>query len=228
MDIDSDFRYTHRVEIAVWVMVAVTAGYWAQSRAISDVQRQRRMGIVFGEAHLTDTRFITFVVPLASGAIVAVYVTHHQTNAALAAFVACVATGLRVSLIDIDTHSIPRRVMIASTLMLLALLTIGAATHSSVSMRSVMIGGVASWLVMRIIEYASRGDVGHADVVLSGYLGLFLGAEDLEVIPFAFFSAFVSAGLVAVVLMVSRRMTRHSHIPFGPFLVFGMVLAVLR
>jgi leader peptidase (prepilin peptidase)/N-methyltransferase len=111
---------------------------------------------------------------------------------------------------------------------LLVLLTIAAFTNSAVSMRSVMIGGIASWLVMRIIEFVSRGDVGHADVVLSGYLGLFLGAKGLQLIPVAFFSAFVSAGLVAVVLMVSKRLTRRSHIPFGPFLVFGMVLAVLR
>ncbi len=228
MDIHSDFRYTHRVEIAVWVLVAVAAGYWACLRAASDVKRQRRLGHTFGEAHITEHRLTTVVVPALSGGIVALYLAQHESADLLVAFVACTATGLRVSLVDIDTHTIPRRVMVTSIGVLLVLLTIAAFTNSAVSMRSVMIGGIASWLVMRIIEFVSRGDVGHADVVLSGYLGLFVGAKGLRLIPVAFFSAFVSAGLVAVVLMVSKRLTRRSHIPFGPFLVFGMVLAVLR
>jgi leader peptidase (prepilin peptidase)/N-methyltransferase len=216
------------VEIAVWVLVAVAAGYWACLRAASDVKRQRRLGHTFGEAHITEHRLTTVVVPALSGGIVALYLAQHESADLLVAFVACTATGLRVSLVDIDTHTIPRRVMVTSIGVLLVLLTIAAFTNSAVSMRSVMIGGIASWLVMRIIEFVSRGDVGHADVVLSGYLGLFVGAKGLRLIPVAFFSAFVSAGLVAVVLMVSKRLTRRSHIPFGPFLVFGMVLAVLR
>ena len=216
------------MEIAVWVLVAVAAGYWACLRAASDVKRQRRLGHTFGEAHITEHRLTTVVVPALSGGIVALYLAQHESADLLVAFVACTATGLRVSLVDIDTHTIPRRVMVTSIGVLLVLLTIAAFTNSAVSMRSVMIGGIASWLVMRIIEFVSRGDVGHADVVLSGYLGLFVGAKGLRLIPVAFFSAFVSAGLVAVVLMVSKRLTRRSHIPFGPFLVFGMVLAVLR
>jgi len=228
VDIHSDFRYTHRVEIAVLMLLAVAAGSWACVRAASDVKRQRRLGHTFGEAHITEHRLTTVVVSALSGVIAALYLAQHESADLLVAFVACTATGLRVSLVDIDTHTIPRRVMVTSIGVLLVLLTIATFANSAVSMRYVMIGGVASWLVMRIIEFVSRGDVGHADVVLSGYLGLFLGAKGLQLIPVAFFSAFVSAGLVALVLMVFKRLTRRSHIPFGPFLVFGMVLAVLR
>lgn len=142
-------------------------------------------------------------------------------------WVICVVTGFRVSLIDIDTHSIPRRVMMRSSAVLCLLLAIAATTHE-VSLLSVGLGALMSWAFMRFIELMSRGDVGHADIVLSGFQGLLLGAVDLQMIPTAFFGAFVSAGLVAVVLMATRRMTRHSHLPLGPFLVLGMVVAVLR
>jgi leader peptidase (prepilin peptidase)/N-methyltransferase len=79
-----------------------------------------------------------------------------------------------------------------------------------------------------MVELLSRGDIGHADVVLSGYLGLFVGAIGLQLVPLAIFASFFFAGLVAVVMIATKRMTRRSHLPFGPFLVSGMVLAVLR
>ena len=81
---------------------------------------------------------------------------------------------------------------------------------------------------MRVLEFLSRGDIGHADVVLSGYFGLFLGAIDIAAIPITVFVGFVAAGLVALVMIVSKRMSRKSHLPFGPFLFVGMVVAVLR
>jgi leader peptidase (prepilin peptidase)/N-methyltransferase len=81
---------------------------------------------------------------------------------------------------------------------------------------------------MRLLEMLSRGDLGHADVVLSGYLGLFIGAVGSERLATALFVSFLIAGLVALVMIATKRATRTSHIPFGPFLFVGMVVAVLR
>lgn len=213
---------------AVWAVIAVMYGYWACVRARSDVQRQRLIGTVFGEAHVTEHRLTCVVVSLLCGGVVAIFATHHSSGTLIAACVACVATGLRVSLVDIDTHSIPRHVMVKSGGVLLALVTVASWTANSVSLSAVLLGGALSWAFMRMVELLSRGDIGHADVVLSGYLGLFVGAIGLQLVPLAIFASFFFAGLVAVVMIATKRMTRRSHIPFGPFLVSGMVLAVLR
>ena len=143
-------------------------------------------------------------------------------------FTACVVTGMRASLVDIDTHTIPRKMMLSAIALMTALLGLASLFVDNLSPMNVIFGGTLSWMFMRVLEFLSRGDIGHADVVLSGYFGLVLGAEDLGAIPVAVFTGFVVAGLVALVMMTTKQMTRQSHLPFGPFLFVGMVVAVLR
>jgi leader peptidase (prepilin peptidase)/N-methyltransferase len=133
-----------------------------------------------------------------------------------------------VSLVDIDTHSIPQRIMLRASILLLLLLGAAALANSGVDLTEVLMAGTISWSAMRLLEMLSRGDLGHADVVLSGYLGLFIGAVESERLVTALFVSFLIAGLVALVMIAIKSATRTSHIPFGPFLFVGMVVAVLR
>jgi leader peptidase (prepilin peptidase) / N-methyltransferase len=68
------------------------------------------------------------------------------------------------------------------------------------------------------------GAFGQGDVKLLVSVGLLAG-------PFRMFSGVVYgallAGLVIVVLLVLRRITLKSYIPFGPFLIFGAIWAIL-
>lgn len=69
------------------------------------------------------------------------------------------------------------------------------------------------WLV-------SRGKwVGSGDVFLSGALGLLLGTWPLSLI--GLFLAYISGAAVAVIGLITKKVTRSSHIPFGPFLILG-------
>jgi leader peptidase (prepilin peptidase)/N-methyltransferase len=68
------------------------------------------------------------------------------------------------------------------------------------------------------------GAFGQGDVKLLVSVGLLAG-------PFRMFSGVVYgallAGVVILVLLVLRRITLKSYIPFGPFLIFGAVWAIL-
>lgn len=68
------------------------------------------------------------------------------------------------------------------------------------------------------------GAFGQGDVKLLVSVGLLAG-------PLRMFSGVVYgallAGLVIVVLLVARRITLKSYIPFGPFLIFGAMWAIL-
>lgn len=207
---------------------AVVCGRWCFLRALSDIRRQRELNHTFGEAHVTDSLVLRGVVPLMCGGIVSAYALRETSLLMTVAFTACVVTGMRASLVDIDTHTIPREMMMAAIALMTALLSLARFFVDGVSLGNVVLGGAVSWIFMRLLEFVSRGDIGHADVVLSGYFGLFLGSIDLGAIPVALFTGFVIAGLVALVMMTTKRMTRHSHLPFGPFLFVGMVVAVLR
>lgn len=195
---------------------------------MSDIRHQRRLNHTFGEAHATESYVVRSAVPLMCGGIVSLYVFDETSLLMAIAFTACVATGMRASLVDIDTHTIPRRMMLSAIAFMSAVLGLASFLVNGISFVHVLIGGASSWLCLRFLEFVSGGDIGHADVVLSGYFGLFLGAEDLGAIPVAVFTGFVVAGLVALVMIATTRMTRQSHLPFGPFLFVGMVVAVLR
>lgn len=66
------------------------------------------------------------------------------------------------------------------------------------------------------------------DVKLAFLLGVFAGYGGWEVAVPAGAGAFLLAGLVAVILLALRRLGRHDHVPFGPFMVAGAWIAIAR
>ena len=75
------------------------------------------------------------------------------------------------------------------------------------------------WLV-------SRGTwVGSGDVFLALGLGLLLPSWQAAVTLLAV--AYIAAGIVAAILLLTRRVTRGSHLPFAPFLALGTFVALL-
>jgi leader peptidase (prepilin peptidase)/N-methyltransferase len=88
-----------------------------------------------------------------------------------------------------------------------------------------LIGGAVSVAFMGILGLVVRGGVALGDLYLVGPIGLVLGW------PAIFIAVFVAGLLSAVVsalLLVTRRAGLKTYIPFGPFLVAGMVVTLLR
>ena len=74
------------------------------------------------------------------------------------------------------------------------------------------------------VVFVTRGrGMGLGDVKLAGAIGLFLGMPDAF---FSFLAAFVTGALTGLVLIARGRSTLKGHVPFGPFLIFGVFLTV--
>ena len=70
----------------------------------------------------------------------------------------------------------------------------------------------------------SRGKwMGFGDVKLALFMGLFLGFPNILV---ALACAFVLGALVGIVLILAKKKTMRSQVPFGPFLVLGTFVAL--
>ena len=69
----------------------------------------------------------------------------------------------------------------------------------------------------------SRG-MGLGDVNLVYLLGLVLGFPNIVV---SLYTAFLTGALVGIILMVLGKKKLKSHVPFGPFLIFGASIALL-
>src|SRR5439155_19564617 len=89
------------------------------------------------------------------------------------------------------------------------------------------IGAVGHGGDLRVVQLVSPRGRGFGDVRLSAVLGLFLGWLGLRYVGLGFFLGFFLGAVVGLALLILRRRGRKDHIPFGPFLAAGAVLAVL-
>ena len=88
-----------------------------------------------------------------------------------------------------------------------------------------VIGAVVGVGVLGLLGLVVRGGLAVGDLYLVGPLGLLLG------FPGIIGALFLAALLVAVTslgLLAARRVGLRSYVPFGPFLVVGTVLTLLR
>jgi leader peptidase (prepilin peptidase)/N-methyltransferase len=88
-----------------------------------------------------------------------------------------------------------------------------------------IIGGVVAVAFMGVLGLVVRGGVALGDLYLVGPIGLVLGWPAIFV---AVFAAGLLSAAVSALLLLSRRAGLKTYIPFGPFLVAGMVIALLR
>jgi len=82
---------------------------------------------------------------------------------------------------------------------------------------------VGSALFLFILALIWPGGMGFGDIKLALFMGAVLGAAVIV----AMFLAFFVGAVVGMVLIASKLKTRKDHIPFGPYLALGSVIAVL-
>jgi prepilin signal peptidase PulO-like enzyme (type II secretory pathway) len=88
-----------------------------------------------------------------------------------------------------------------------------------------LIGAAVAVGLMGLLGLLVRAGVAMGDLYLVAPLGLLLGWEG--VLPAIFVAALLSA-VASIALLVSRRVGLKSYIPFGPFLVAGTVVTLVR
>lgn len=89
---------------------------------------------------------------------------------------------------------------------------------------SALLGGIVIFLLFMLVGLLARGGLGGGDIKLATFLGVTFG------LPYVFW-ALVAGGLAgggtAVFLLLVRRWQPKTHIPYGPFLCFGALVALL-
>ena len=145
----------------------------------------------------------------------------------LAAFLYLAAISVALAIIDFDTHTLPNRIVLPAYPVAAIVLTPAS-----------LLGGDSSRLVVAVIgcgvlfglyllmALAYPSGMGLGDVKLAGVLGLFLGWLGLGPLAVGAFSAFLLGGLFSLLLLATRRATRKSGIPFGPWMLAGAWLGI--
>ena len=130
-------------------------------------------------------------------------------------------------MIDLDTHTLPNRIVLPAYLVAAVLLTAAAAlTGSPERLLTALAGAAALFGLYLILALAYPGGMGLGDVKLAGVLGMYLGWLGWAPLVVGAFSAFLLGGLFSLVLVVTRRANRKSGIPFGPWMLAGAWLGI--
>lgn len=212
----------------LWAILGYSSGIRAVSQSRGRISTLRYRATVFGEAHVSDTPYIKVLTALASGAIFFFASQKFSNEWEMLAFGIFIARCLQLVLIDVDTHVLPRSIIISTYVLGLITLVLAQLTGADGSILYVVAGSFLMWVVLKVLELLSGGDLGAGDVSLGVLLGAYVGWVGLELIPIALSVAFLAGGLAALVLLLLRKADRRTMLPFGPFLIFGALVAVLR
>ncbi len=160
------------------------------------------------------------VVLLTAALAVLTVATRHRTHD-LVLGLALVAVLVPISFIDLEQRLIPNRITGPAAL---AAVVIGAATRPS-GLVGQVIAGVAAFAFLFVFALAYPRGLGMGDVKLAGVLGLFLSAS----VVVALVVGVCASALLSVGVLARRgvREGRKVGFPFGPFLAFGGVVAIL-
>ncbi len=86
-----------------------------------------------------------------------------------------------------------------------------------------LIGGIVGFGFFLLLALISRGKLGAGDVKLAGVIGLMAGFPDVLLVLCA---GMILAGLVAIVLLITRRAARKSYMAYAPYLSLAALAAL--
>ncbi|WP_241994591.1 A24 family peptidase [Cryobacterium sp. TMT2-10] len=146
----------------------------------------------------------------------------------LIAFLYLVSISVVLALIDADTHTLPNRVILPSYLVGIGFLAAASISVGDVS--SLLRAGAGLcilWAFYLGLALLYPGGMGFGDVKLAGLLGLFLGYLGWGELIVGGFAAFLLGGIYGAGLLLAKRASRKSGIPFGPWMLAGAWVGIL-
>jgi leader peptidase (prepilin peptidase)/N-methyltransferase len=89
-----------------------------------------------------------------------------------------------------------------------------------------LIGMVVLYVFYFLLAFAYPAGMGFGDVKLAGVLGLYLGWLGWGPFVVGAFAAFLVGALVGIGVMLFAGGGRKTRVPFGPFMLVGVLIAV--
>jgi leader peptidase (prepilin peptidase) / N-methyltransferase len=180
--------------------------------------------------HAARLRGWTLAAALATAAVVAAVVVRFGLVPPLPAYCYLAVVAVPLAFIDARQRRLPNLATLPSYPASLLLLGVAAPFVAGGSGRFIhaLIGMAAAIGFFGLLLLVSPTGIGLGDVKLAGPLGAYLGWLGAAAFVTGLLAAWLLAALTAIGLLLTRRATRKSEIPFGPFLIaatLGVVLA---
>ena len=143
------------------------------------------------------------------------------------AYLYLAAISIALTVIDLDTRRLPNAIVLPSYIVLAVLFTASCLFGMPwEALLRAAIGGAALFAFFWLLRAIRPGGMGGGDVKLASAIGAALGFIGWGALIVGAFAAFFIGGFVGIGLMIVRRATRKTAIPFGPFMVVGAWIGI--
>ena len=168
------------------------------------------------------------LVELTCGVLFAVMALRFGTHWVLPAYLYLAAVGLALAMIDIDTKRLPDVLTLPSWAVAAVLLGAAALVdhHGDAALRA-LVSAVALGIFYFVLVLVYPAGMGLGDVKLAPVLGAYLGWISYGVLAVGAFLGFLYGGVIGIAAMALGKAGRKSKIPFGPFMLAGVLTAIL-
>jgi leader peptidase (prepilin peptidase)/N-methyltransferase len=154
-------------------------------------------------------------------------ILHLDLAWALPAYLYFVAIGVALTMIDIDVKRLPDKIVLPSYLVVGSLLTLASAARGEWGdLGRAGTGAAGLFALYFLMAFIYPAGMGFGDVKLSFVVGGLLAYLSWPAFWVGAFGGFLLGSLGGIVLLVTRRGTRKSQIPYGPYMLAGALIAM--
>lgn len=150
--------------------------------------------------------------------------------AVLASIGLCFAVfmGVVLSIIDLNTKTLPTKLIYITAAVTLPLLAISSLLEDNWrAITAMIIGGLALVIPYGLMWFLRPGAMGFGDVRLVLITGAIAGWFSIGHIFIAGMSPWIIASFALIPLMILKIVKRKTKVPFGPWIIAGLVLSIL-
>jgi leader peptidase (prepilin peptidase)/N-methyltransferase len=138
------------------------------------------------------------------------------------------AVGIAASAVDLAEHQLPRSLVLPAYPVVVVLFGVAALfRHDVGSLGRAALGMLVLPAFYLVLALVSSGGVGAGDVQLAGPAGWVMAWHGWTTLAAGTLLGFLYASLAGITLIILRRATRHTPIPFGPAIVAGALTAII-
>lgn len=167
------------------------------------------------------------LVELATGVLFGGLAARIDSLAALPAYLYLGAICVALALIDLDTKRLPNVITLPSYGVGIFLLGAAAlADDDTDALVRAVVGMAALYGIYFLLVFVYPAGMGFGDVKLAGVLGLYLGYLGWSEWFVGWLLGFLLGGFFGVAAILSRRASRKTQVPYGPFMIAGALVAV--
>jgi leader peptidase (prepilin peptidase) / N-methyltransferase len=147
---------------------------------------------------------------------------------ALAAFAVIGIALVAISVIDIESHMIPNRILYPAAFLATPLLVITAAVdHRWSSLWHAAVAAVIGFVALFMVRFAYPKGMGFGDVRLAALVGGAAGWMGFRAAFVAFFLMFLLGSIGGILQIVVTKSSRRAHIGFAPYMAAGCLIVVI-